>query len=665
MIICVCNAFAQTRPVVRNYGQLGNSGVTTDNQGRPVKQNTGSDSLKHRDINEDSVTIFFRYFDSSRIRLLDSSLNDFYSKSGFPYHYYHLGNMGTAARSYLFSPNLQPGFDPGFHAFDIYKYTIEGTRFFQTTRPYTDLGYLLGGKGEQQINILHTQNRKSNFNLTFEYRLINSPGTYRNQNTSHNNVRLNTYYVSPRKRYSNYAILINNKLKASENGGLKNPALLDSLSLNDPFELETRLNGEGRPRRDFFNTNVSTGNSYNETYFYFRQHYDLGTKDSLVTDSITYRLFYPRIRFQHNFKYGSYKYRFSDADPVDSLYAKYFGYANPDAEVRFEDRFKEITNEFSVISFPEKNNLNQFLKLGAGFQLIRASFDTAANDNFSNVYFLGEYRNRTRNQKWEIEASGKLFTAGENAGDYNALISLKRDLGKRLGALAIGFENVNRTPSYSLRKDTAFPFKRTGAFSKENTSHAFASLTIPRLQLELIGDYYLLTNYTYMDNFFSVKQESTLFNVLHIGATKKFKLSRRWNLYSELHLQQTAGNPPVNVPLVFTRQRLAFEGNFFKNLDLSTGVEFRYHTPYKADNYSPFTGQFFFQDTTTISNRPDINLFFNFRIKRFTAYVRAENLNAFNINSNGARFSKPNFRAVNYPDALLWIRFGIWWKFIN
>jgi len=640
------------------------SQVTTDAQGRPIKRSAGNDSLQKRNANEDSVTISFRYFDSTRVRVFDSTINDFSQRSPLPSYYYDLCNMGTTAHLYLFMPNMRPGFDPVFHAYDMYSFNLEGTRFFTTTRPYTELGYLLGSKGEQWINILHTQNRKSNFNFTFEYRFINAPGEFRNQNTGHNNIRLNTSYQGPRKRYSNYIVFINNKLKASENGGLRNVKQLDSLSLNDPFELQSRLNGNGTTSRNFFNTNISTGSVQNETFLYFRQQYDIGTRDSLVQDTVTYQLFYPRLRLQHNMKIGSSSYSFVDYNHVDSLYKLFFGFSVPYDTVRFADRFKEFTNEFSLISFPQKNNLNQYLKLGAGFQWIRSEFDTAAADNFSNLYFMGEYRNRTRNRKWEIEAAGKLFGTGANAGDYNAFISLKRELSK-IGFLEAGFENVNRSASYSLRKDTAFPFVRTGSIGKENITRIFGTLTIPKLQLELFGNYYLITNYTYLDNFFRVQQESTLFNVLHLGASKKTRLTRRWNLYSQLHIQQTTGNPPVNVPLILSRQRLAYEGNFFKNLDLSTGLEMRYHTPFKADSYSPLTQQFFYQDTTSISNRPDINFFFNFRIKRFTGYLRLENLNTFDINSNGAGFTKRNIRAVNYPANGMWFRFGIFWKFIN
>jgi len=149
---------------------------------------------------------------------------------------------------------------------------------------------------------------------------------------------------------------------------------------------------------------------------------------------------------------------------------------------------------------------------------------------------------------------------------------------------------------------------------------------------------------------------------LHISAEKKFRLNRHFNWYSELHLQQATGDA-VHVPSLLTRNRIAFEGNFYKNLFLSTGIEIRYYTNYQADNYSPFTGQFFYQSTYTTSNRPDVNLFFHFRIKGFKAFVRAENLNA--LVATTSELSKYNVNPQSYPHQTFWFRFGVWWSFVN
>ena len=122
---------------------------------------------------------------------------------------------------------------------------------------------------------------------------------------------------------------------------------------------------------------------------------------------------------------------------------------------------------------------------------------------------------------------------------------------------------------------------------------------------------------------------------------------------------------PINLPIFFTRQRFAYEGNLgFKNLRMSTGIELKYHSPYKANGYSPLLSNFFYQDTTTITNRPEIAAYMHFRIRSFKAYIRAENLNAAST-QNGFGFTRNNFAAPGYPNPGLIIRVGIFWTFVN
>lgn len=669
--VSLLEAFAQNSAIDRlNNGVNSNNAASQIQYDRngvaiPASRTAGNDSLKHRDNTTDSITIFFRYFDSTRTRFIDSSIRDINDRLPLPAHYINLGNYGTAAKSLLFRPNLKAGPDAGFHSLDIYRFTIEETRFYQTTRPYSELGYLLGSKNEQIVNLLHTQNIKPDFNMAFQYRFINSPGDFRNQNANHSSFRINGVYQSNNKRYTAYGIFIGNKLRSSENGGITDEAELTKGGLNDPFSIATRLGGATQLTRDFFNTTVRTGNLYNETTFLLRQQYDFGQKDSIVRDSNVIRLFYPRIRFQHTLKYSKQSFQFQDyaADTANSgNYLKYFNYRITNDTVFFRDQWKDLVNDFSIISFPEKNNLNQFLKAGIALQNLQVVFNNKST-NYYNVFLSGEYRNRTRNQKWDLEAKGQLYLTGFNAADYEAQVSLKRFLGKKLGSLEVGFQNVNRTPSFIYSGRTSFPVKPVSNLNSENISRIFGRLDNPELHFSLYGEYYLVSNYTYFDSFFTAKQEGTLFNLLHIGAEKRFSLSRRWNLYTEVHLQQTAGNPPLNVPVVYTRNRIAYEANLYKNLFLATGLEFRYYTPYKADNYSPFTGQFFVQEGYTVSNRPDINAFFNFRIKSFKAFVRAENLNT--INTSSGEFNIHNFNAQHYPSPGFRFRLGIWWTFVN
>jgi len=76
---CLLLTAVKTTAQTSNYGQSSSSSaIQYDSQGRPIRAQKGGDSLQHRDRYADSITIFYRYFDSTRIRKLDSSLNDFF-----------------------------------------------------------------------------------------------------------------------------------------------------------------------------------------------------------------------------------------------------------------------------------------------------------------------------------------------------------------------------------------------------------------------------------------------------------------------------------------------------------------------------------------------------------------------------------------------------------
>jgi len=648
-------------------GRLGSIGRNLGGAGKGGK----TDSLKHRSQTEDSITTYIRYIDSSRNYKLDSSVSDFTKLFPIPADYITLGNDGSAAKSLLFSPTMKAGWDPGFHAYDIYKLKMENVRLFNTTRPYTQLNYLLGGRAEQIIEVLHTQNIRPNWNASFNYKVISSPGFFKNQKASHNNYLFTSWYQSKAKRYNNYFVVLANVLKGSENGGFRSSADLEDPIYKDRFLISTLLGGDQPYSANSFKSDVITGNQYNELSFLLRQQYDLGKKDSLVTDSTVIPLFYPRVRFEHTFSYNTYKYEFHDYYsaginiPDSNYYQNFYNhYTGTEDSVRFRDTWLEIFNDFSIYQFPDAKNLQQFIKIGASMQNLSGKFSTGTRSLY-NFIAHAEYRNRTRDRKWDIEANGKFYLAGFNAGDYQAHISLQRLIGKKLGYLQVGFENVNRSPSFIYNASSSFYLDTAGkSFNKENTLRFFASYYNPVLKLTLTGDYYLVSNYMYVTGYYKLQQESSIFNFLQVALHKTFKIGKHWYWYTDIYAQQKAGDVDINVPVVFTRNRLALEGVFYKNLNIATGVEVRYNTAYKADSYSPVLGQFMYQDSVTIKNRPDIRLFLNFRIRSFKLFISASNLNAVNF-SNGFTFTNNNIPAPGYAYPGLHLRFGIFWNFVN
>ncbi len=633
----------------------------------PVQKDTIG--FEHRDDAKDSITISFRYLDSLRSIRFDSSINDFYKYYTVPYTLQYLGNSGAAGYSFIFSPITRTGIDAGFHAFDAYRFTIETTKFFKTTKPFSQISYQLATGKEQMIKILHTQSPRPNLNFGFEFRLLNAPGFYVNQNTNHSNYRLFSNYQGKRKRYAAYFFLMGNSIKNSENGGITNNHYLDTPIYNKRFAIPTNLAFSEAYNPNPFNSSVTTGHKDNDFTFFLRQSYDLGKKDSVeINDSTTEYLFYSRLRFQHTITYTSSRYTYIDtvvsSRMLDSaIYKNWYDTSISQTKGLFQlaDSWKIISNDFSILQFPDTKNSAQYLLEGARLENIKGEFSSGTK-NYYNIILHGEYRNKTRNKLWDILARGELYLNGVNSGDYSAYAMLSRYFSKRWGNVSLVFNNVNRSPSYIFNPNSSFNFGNNISLSKENITIIKATADNQFVSLAAVN--YFITNYTYFKNYYQTEQYSRVINILQLSASHTFTIGRRWRLYSEATVQLTDAASPIRLPLAFTRNRLAYEGVFFKNLNLSTGLEVRYYTPFKGYDYSPVMGQFFPQDSVTISNRPDVNAFVHFRIKSFTSYVRLENLNAVTFD-NGFGFTKSNFAAPHYLYPGLMIRFGIQWNFVN
>ncbi len=517
-------------------------------QGSPLSRFKGmggggksTDSLQHR--KDDTMSITYRYLDSSRLLKLDSEIYNFYLRYPLQPTYIDFGNIGTASNSLVFNPFIKPGWDGGWHAYDPYVYTNETVKFYNTTKPYSELGYLLGSNAEQMINIIHTQNITRNWNFFFQYRLINSPGTYGSQNTNHNNYRFTSWYQSHNKRYQAFLIMLGSKLQSAESAGIQNNSYLDSASYTNRFTIPTNI-GQAQTFGSInnpFGTTISTGTFYTTGFFTLRQQYDIiGLKDSVVTDSIVIPLFYPKFRAEQTINYSTYHQTFNDYSPDTGYYIHNLDFISTPDTMHLSDLWHNLTNDFSLYSFPDSKNSQQFLKAGITFQSMKGTYNQGELSLY-NLFVHGEYRNKTRNKKWDVEAFGNFYVNGYNAGDYNVYLSLKRQISKNLGYLQVGFENVNRMVSMAWTHETSFGFGvPSGTFNKENVVHLFGSLDLVKLDLSLAGNYYLMTNYPYFTNYYHASQESNPFNVLVISGDKRFALTQHLILTGKSHIAESS-----------------------------------------------------------------------------------------------------------------------------
>jgi hypothetical protein len=685
IILCTLSFWGWAQnPNPRGGGRDGGGGGGGLNglQNRFGSYNAGSgnnkDSLKKRDRNADSITISYRFMNDTKRYFLDSSIIDYIRFPVQPQHIV-LGNTGAASKPILYTPFFKAGFDQGRHGYDAYKWNVNNVKFYRTTRPYTELGYVLGSKSEQTIHLTHTQNVKPDWNIAVDYRLISAPGYFRSQKNNHNNVAIGSYYQGKRKRYANWFIILNNSLKANDNGGIKKDSQLVDANRADRALVETRLNNNIFSARNPFDSKLESGHWNKERLYLLKQSYDIGKNDSIVVnDSTTNYLFYPKLRLEHTFTYSKEYYSYLGLQQDSDYYVGNYGadtlYNKSLESFTLKDEWKRIGNDFSIYQFPDTKNTQQFIKAGISFELWKGRFTegnyrSGAKD-FSNLFIHGEYRNLTRNKKWDIDAMGIFYLSGYNAGDYEAHASLARNLNAKLGNLRLQFQNVNRTPSFIYYEQSSFNLGVVPNLKKENHTQLTAQFYNEKKQQNISVQLLLATNAITWRGYKTYQQEAA-FNMLKVKFERAFKVYRKIVWRTEAQFQQVLiGNPSINFPALYTRNKIAYEGNFGKkNLRIATGIEIRYLSPYKLDAWSPLTGQFIYQDSVSSKkNLPDINLYMNFNITSFNAFIRIENINTASIKSGagaGLKFINNNYAAQFYPNPGLVIHFGIYWRFVN
>src|SRR5690606_19793213 len=96
----------------------------------------------------------------------------------------------------------------------------------------------------------------------------------------------------------------------------------DSIGFEERSTIPTQLGLNAPGSNNFFSSDIATGTKYTNASYLLRQQYDIGQKDSIVTDSSVIPLFYPRLRLEHTINYKTWNYRFSDNNPDSAYYEK-------------------------------------------------------------------------------------------------------------------------------------------------------------------------------------------------------------------------------------------------------------------------------------------------------------------------------------------------------
>jgi len=609
---------------------------------------------------EEKAVIYYNYLNSAKSHSIDSSMENFHRYQRIqPWWGKDLGNEGTAVRNQFFTPFLPNGLSLGYHIYDMYQRTLDSLPLFNTTRPYSSFRYLLGSKTLQDAAILHTQNINPFWNFAFDLGFKSSAGFYKLQQATRAFGAASTNYQSPNKRYYLAIGFVYNRFRQGENGGLQSTDSLSSPNFSNRQLLPVNL-----PALSTNASKPAVTNTYRNYDFYVQNNYSFGITDTVYTkDSTGMSIqFTPRFRIKHQLQLHSERHIFKDLRPDSTRYLPYgnISFATTDSVFGQQDWFY-VDNKFSLNGFIGK--LKELVEVEAGIANRLDYFKTSyvsGTDKLSSIgnYLFGQIKKEAfQKGQWEYQADANLFLTGDAVGNFNLSASVGKDLGK-WGQFYGGFrQNLSNAPyAYTNFKTNHYEVS-TPSLNKMSATQLWAKTHLPGIDVELGINNTLLANYMYYGANQRVQQQSDPFSVLQVYGRKEFRLGI-FRLDNELAWQKATSDDPVHLPVLLIREKIGVVTPMFKSaLIVAAGLEARYHTRYYSDGYTPYFNQFYWQNSTPISNVPEVLAYFNFKIKTFRAFVMFDQLQQL-VTDN-------IINAPGYPAQNMMFRFGFNWVLIN
>lgn len=610
-------------------------------------------SKKKQSKTDDRIVISYFSNSDSTHHFLDSSISYLHQNPILNKWEIDLGNFGTAQKSLFFNPTMNANVSFGIESMNPYLFTQDNIKYYNTTRPYSNIYYRMGSKLEQTIDILHTQNVNPNFNFAINYRKIGSPGNYLNQGVNHDNVSFTTNYLSKNNRYNFRGNFLYNKLQQDENGGI-----LSDTFLTNKFFTNNKLIPVFADALSEKRSTIS--NYYRNISLNFTHNYFLGKYDTTIVDSTEkFIKFRPIFGIQHQF-YSNFNYaRYKDLTPDSTFYLPLNFPKFIKRDSVFAKQFmNSIGNAFSLIGnikFKQK-----LLQAEAGYGI---EIETPHNKYFDKTYlnnFVFAKINKPAIQKneWQYDASVKFYFSGERTlGNFNLMAHAGKVISPTIGKIDVGFEQSLQSANYLMADFNTNYLQINNNFSKQTISKLYLTNYNLIYKTNLQFNYYVVGNYIYRDTSLTAKQYSKVVPIMQGLITKRF-MWKKLVFDNDILLQFVSNNSPIHLPNFASRQRIAHESKLIKNkLQTAIGLDLRYNTPFYNDNYSPLYFSFVTNYTNKISNYPQAAFFFNFKVKRFRASFAIDELQNFVL--------KNNMNYNLYPAQNYTFRFGFHWAFIN
>ena len=635
---------------------LSSANLFAQNNKDTAKAKVKKDTLLFYKMNEDQFN--YKHFMKGAVHVDTVSIDGFqkndYLTADHPFTA-RFSNVGLAYRDLVFDSQYNFDFVSSRKYFDDYFLTNENACYYNVNRPLVDAYLAMGPKREQLFDVLFTRNFKKQLNLSVDYKLIHSLGTYLNQTSNDAFVILTGNYATKNKRYVVLGNYFYNRMKVDENGGVQNDTeYMYNYTVNKQLIAPNFTSGD------------STQNRIKESGFYIKQYYFLGYRGRKVVDSTkTERPYFGFGRLSYSLLFKNQSYMYYDADPNSGFYPAPKRDSTHTLDSIHIKTF-ENTFEWSNIRYLSDCNCQHFiLRIGVK-QKFSKLFDNAypkinkdsLSRNLSSLIPEASARLKI-GSGFEVSANAFYILSGYNKGDYDAsgMIATYHDVDStKAGYVGVKGEVMRQSPAWFDRYYTGNSFSWN--LSLNPTYTETARLFYHYRGLDVYAAVFNVKDIVYYDYSALPTQYNINAEVGQIGFKKNFRW-RSWELANNIVCQKTQQIELIRMPELMSDNALSYNHYFFnKALMFQIGVEMTFFSSYTPLAWMPATREFYQQNVYKSANYPYLDAFLNIRIKRARLFLKLEHANWY--------FMGYNYIMIpNYPMADMALKFGVAWKFYD
>ncbi len=546
-----------------------------------------------------------------------------------------LGNNGSATYPLTFSiPNEETPFF--FVPYKIY-YNADRNKFYNTRTPYTRIDFAAGTskeKGEQYVNVLHTQNINPYLNVSLRANGHNSTGYYLHQENRNNSFRISTNYI--KDKYKVHAYYNFEKYKLTENGGV----------LRDDYITDSLYQSE--------NLNVNLNEAKNTIAFreaYIHQEITLiGKTDSIDSVTIKHTSF---LELHHTGRYQWFKKHYTDK--IGAFYNSIY----IDSLITNDSSHTETIFQNIALVLTENNPLKTAFLIGINYD--QRSYYFYYSDTLLNSFGIQASVFRHNDSLFSGYFNVEQWLSGYLKGNskYDGQLSYKLLIPKDTVILTFNAGYWTKHPDYYQNRYYSNNFKWENDFSNSNYSTTSLMLDDKRFNAGFSIDFNTVKNYIYFDTLALPKQQTNIINIMSGEVYKNFKIGRHICFNNRAIIQQSSNDSLLRLPMYVGVHSLFYQFKIFKKvLKVQLGAEVYYFTKYFAPKYIPATSQFAIQNERQTGDYPFVDAFINLNWKRARIFVKFEHAN-YNL------LLVDYFMSPHYPLPPRNLKFGISWNFYN